>query len=244
MVKKKSSETKKIEVKKLQMNTVIVQVRGITPLVVHAWTNKAIGEMIAKQMHLDLFEQKAAKDPQQDYEQSLYKYVDEKGTEHWGFPATGFKAAMYTANSDLKKAKLSKLDGTTFRRACFILADGTEQRRIVIRLKDPDATETTPKAKAYIEQTFTQATDLIEVVGDPRMRMDMVRIGMQKTPDVRFRPEFVEWSATLRIEYNTDVLTEEIIGNLLYRAGLTVGIGEGRADLGWGRFEIVAGGGK
>ena len=147
-------------------------------------------------------------------------------------------------NSDLKKAKLSKLDGTTFRRACFILADGTEQRRIVIRLKDPDATETTPKAKAYIEQTFTQATDLIEVAGNPRMRMDMVRIGMQKTPDVRFRPEFVDWSATLRIEYNTDVLTEEIIGNLLYRAGQTVGIGEGRADLGWGRFEIVAGGGK
>ena len=63
--------------------------------------------------------------------------------------------------------------------------------------------------------------------------------------DLRSRPMYREWGATLRIRYDAGMLTEADIANLIARVGLQVGIGEGRPDskqsagLGFGLFEIV-----
>ncbi len=63
--------------------------------------------------------------------------------------------------------------------------------------------------------------------------------------DLRARPMFRPgWEATVRIRYDADMFTAEDVANLLYRAGMQVGIGEGRPDSkkscgqGWGLFEI------
>lgn len=63
--------------------------------------------------------------------------------------------------------------------------------------------------------------------------------------DLRCRPLYREWSATLRIRYDAGMLTAEDVVNLIARVGLQVGIGEGRPDskmsagLGFGLFEIL-----
>ena len=63
--------------------------------------------------------------------------------------------------------------------------------------------------------------------------------------DLRCRPMYREWSATLRIRYDAGMLTAEDVVNLIARVGLQVGIGEGRPDskmsagLGFGLFEIL-----
>lgn len=63
--------------------------------------------------------------------------------------------------------------------------------------------------------------------------------------DLRCRPLYREWSATLRIRYDAGMLTSDDVVNLIARVGLQVGIGEGRPDskmsagLGFGLFEIV-----
>lgn len=63
--------------------------------------------------------------------------------------------------------------------------------------------------------------------------------------DLRPRPMWREgWEATVRIRFDADQFTLEDVTNLLMRAGLQVGIGEGRPSspnskgMGWGMFSL------
>lgn len=82
--------------------------------------------------------------------------------------------------------------------------------------------------------------DLVEIIGVPTIREDMVRVGMG-TADIRFRAEFKEWYAILRIEHNANVLTAHEIFNLFKTAGFSVGVGEWRPerDGSFGRFDVA-----
>lgn len=71
--------------------------------------------------------------------------------------------------------------------------------------------------------------EYVEIKGTPNMREDMVRIGMG-TADIRYRPEFKEWEATLPIKYNADKISLEQIVNLFNLAGFGVGVGEWRPE--------------
>ncbi len=60
-------------------------------------------------------------------------------------------------------------------------------------------------------------------------RMDMVRTsGMSRTPDVRFRPMFEDWSVRLVLQF-ADSMPAQTVADLLNRAG-KVGIGEWRPE--------------
>lgn len=61
------------------------------------------------------------------------------------------------------------------------------------------------------------------------MREDTVRINMGKT-DLRYRPEYHDWSVELVVEYNSSVLTPAQIVNLVNLAGFSVGICEWRPE--------------
>jgi len=62
--------------------------------------------------------------------------------------------------------------------------------------------------------------------------------------DLRPRPMWREWEATVRIRFDADMFTLPDLANLLMRAGQQVGVGEGRPDsrkscgLGWGLFAL------
>lgn len=73
----------------------------------------------------------------------------------------------------------------------------------------------------------------------PRMREDMMRVGMGSV-DLRYRPEFEEWAATVDIEFDSELLTDQDVITLIDRAGFGVGIGEGRPEVGrdFGRFKV------
>lgn len=63
--------------------------------------------------------------------------------------------------------------------------------------------------------------------------------------DLRPRPMFRQWEAVVRLRFDLDQFTIEDVSNLLNRAGMQVGIGEGRPDsrkscgMGWGLFRIA-----
>jgi len=82
--------------------------------------------------------------------------------------------------------------------------------------------------------------ELSEIIGEPRMREDMVRVGMG-TADIRYRPEFPEWSTVLNIKYNADAISLEQIVNLFNLAGFGVGVGEWRPekDGQYGMFHVA-----
>lgn len=72
-----------------------------------------------------------------------------------------------------------------------------------------------------------------------RLREDPVRVGMGSA-DLRYRPEFTGWRATVTVEIDADLLRTEDVVNLVNRAGFGVGIGEWRPEKGgeYGRFEV------
>ncbi len=82
--------------------------------------------------------------------------------------------------------------------------------------------------------------EFVRIEGKPSMRSDMVRVGPQKSADVRFRAEFKEWKVRLRIRYNASVITPEQITYLYQVAGFAVGVGEGRPEKGrsWGMWSV------
>ena len=67
---------------------------------------------------------------------------------------------------------------------------------------------------------------LVALEGDPYMREDMVRLETG-VADIRYRPGFPEWAATLDITFNASLLALDSIVNLVNGAGQG-GVGEWR----------------
>jgi hypothetical protein len=70
---------------------------------------------------------------------------------------------------------------------------------------------------------------LCRLAGEPRMREDVVKVGMNGT-DLRYRPEFPEWSTVLEVTYVTSALTRSSVLSLIDAGGMGVGVGEWRPE--------------
>jgi len=68
-----------------------VKVIGDSPLIMHRWSEKAKKQMRDKQMG-KATQGKEPKDPEREYEESMYRH-----NGNYGFPSVGFKAAMVSA---------------------------------------------------------------------------------------------------------------------------------------------------
>lgn len=73
----------------MRLDVIRVTVKGITPLIVHAWDEKA-RRMMLDAMQGKKAKTKASKDPEADFEASRYRLPDGRD----GFPAVAFKAAI------------------------------------------------------------------------------------------------------------------------------------------------------
>lgn len=92
----------------------------------------------------------------------------------------------------------------------------------------------------YLRGAFHVPGELVAISGEPKMREDMVRVGMG-TADIRYRGEFVDWSAVVPVDLNERALSVEQVVNLFRIAGFSVGIGEWRPEKNgqYGRFDVV-----
>lgn len=68
---------------------------------------------------------------------------------------------------------------------------------------------------------------LIRIIGEPKMHEAMVRVGMG-VADIRYRPIYSPWSATLTVRFNAGMISDEQLFNLVQLAGLSEGVGEWR----------------
>lgn len=190
-----------VEIKDFQIKEVKIPIVGISPLIVHKWSEKAMRQIQDKQAGKAKNKKHDTRNPEEEVE--LAKHKSPKGFE--GFPAAGFKAAM------IRGAKM-----------------------IGMVMKD---TQTSFFIKADCEET-----QLIKIAGKARMRTDMVRVGMGSA-DIRYRPEYLNWGATLRIEYNEGVVSLDQLFQLVKAAGYGCGVGEMRPEKGkfnFGRFQLEA----
>lgn len=106
---------------------------------------------------------------------------------------------------------------------------------------------TLAKLSVFVEADGFDAVDgipLIKLVAKKPEKVEMAVRNQTGVADIRVRPMWREWSATLRINFDADQFTMSDVTNLVNRVGMQVGIGEGRPDsresagLGWGTFKI------
>lgn len=179
----KATEPSVIEIPPIEVRTYVFRIIGDSPLICHAWSQKAKLEMLDKQMG-KARGKKEPKNPDQDYEGAFYRLPD--GAP--GFPTIAFKAAAVNA--------ARQVEGLTM---------------------------------TFLRGAFHTVGELVAIEGTPRMREDMVRVGMG-TADIRFRPEWAEWTINLVVRLNTRSLTLEQLVHLFNQAGFSVGVGEWRPE--------------
>lgn len=75
----------------------------------------------------------------------------------------------------------------------------------------------------------------------PRMRTDTVPVGMGGT-DLRYRPEFLRWGVSLKVQFNTRAISQDQLVNLFNLGGFSVGVGDWRVEKDGdnGRFQVVS----
>ena len=120
----KKPEAQTITLPALNIQYMQLRLRGDSPLICHAWSEKAKREMLDKQMK-KAKQAKEAKDPQADYEQSLYKAPG----GGFGFPAVAFKNAAVDACSSIAGVTKVEARGAFHIVGDMVKIDGTPTPR-------------------------------------------------------------------------------------------------------------------
>jgi hypothetical protein len=165
---------------------------------------------------------KGKKRAAKDFEAN-FKEAQHRATKGWcGIPASALRNALVDA------CRIVNYHKTIAKKAIFIEADGF------------DAVEGTPLVRLYADSKGK----LMDA--KPKHVEHTVR-NATGVADIRVRAMFESWQAKVRVRFDADLFTPADVANLMLRAGLQVGIGEGRADspnscgMGWGHFECVRG---
>jgi hypothetical protein len=105
------------------------------------------------------------------------------------------------------------------------------------------AVELPETSKAQIGRLTWVLGRYVHIYGYPKLYMAPVRNSdINHTPDIRTRVIVPEWCAEVTISFVQPKLTQNAIANLLYNAGLIIGIGDGRQEKGtlsFGQFHLV-----
>lgn len=206
-----------IEIVPLDIKRVKIRIVGDSPLLVHAWSDKAKKMMLDAQMGKTKTKAKEKKDPFSDFVNSMYwiEGKPEKDTPEafaesvqagakWGFPVGAIKQAANSAAYRLKWVK----NQMELRGAYFLKSEHGS---------------------------------LGEIKGSiPQIREDMVRVGMG-TADIRYRAVYENWYMDFILEYNASGgMSLEQILNCINAGGYACGIGEWRPekDGDFGRFHV------
>jgi hypothetical protein len=207
---------KTITLPKLDIGQVDITIVGETPLIVHAWSQKAKQDMLDKMTGVPKPGTKPPKDPWREFQDSLYRLDD--GT--YGFPSVAFKSAAVAA--------CTSVEGVTkvgARQAFRMVGEQIEIPSVFLLDGAP----------------LMSRHDLVRIAGsEPEMREDPVRLN-GVTSDLRYRGQFWPWHVRLTIAYNRGVLSLDEIVNLINIAGFAVGIGEWRPekDGQYGSFRVA-----
>ena len=200
--------------------TVEIHIKGTAPYVQNAFSKKA-REMMREKQAAGPTAAKGKKREAKDFD-AAYREAQHRSTQGWpGIPAAAIKNALVDSCVVVGYHK------TKAKKAIFVEADGF------------DAVEGTPLLRLYNVGKTKKLQNAV-----PRHVEHMVKLP-NGVADIRVRAMFDNWQSKIRIRFDADMFTAADIANLMLRAGMQVGIGEGRADspsgcgMGWGHFECV-----
>lgn len=199
---KKSETMRKESAQAPIYNPFAFWITGETPLICHAWSEKARREMLDKQLKVVRAKGKTPRDPEQDFVDSLY----ELPSGGYGFPVTGVKKSLRDAAH--KDKGINKTDVGSALWLNFAM--------ISVRTALAGAICDLPLIRIH--------------AGEPQMREDMVRFGsgVTKTSSLAYRGQFWPWAMKIVGRVNTSALPVATLSFLVSEAGRSVGLGEWR----------------
>ncbi len=189
--------------KRPDFKTFSVWLVGDTPLITHAWSEKARREMLQKQVKATRGG-RDARDPEEDFASSLY----DMGDGSYGFPAMGVKNCILSAAHKDKGVARSAVMA-----ALWLNAEMVRTRPAL--------------AGAICDMP------LIRIHGtQPEKREDMVKIGsgLNKTANLSYRAQFTTWAMRVTGRFNATAVTPDALAFLIQEAGMSSGLGEWRNE--------------
>jgi hypothetical protein len=210
-------EVRSVTIAPPKIERAVYRLRGTAPLVIAAFSFKAQTAMKAKHEAGSTAGTKRKRE-KRNFSDDVYQAL------HISMPTPGFPDGWFGFNATgLKLALVSACRTVGFKMTLaklgiFVEADGVDKLSGVplIRIQSPSPYEESIAPARNANGGF----------------------------DLRARPMWREWWMDVSINFDADMFELNDIANLLMRAGLQVGIGEGRADskqscgTGWGFFAV------
>lgn len=210
-MKKKETEKAEITLKPIKIKEVEITIKGISPLIVNNFNEKCQRQILETQMKIA--KEKQPRNPIEDFMRALY----------WLTPMP----AEFTEESFEKALKEGARFGFPAKGIKASIASGAYRNGMT-------------KDKVSIYGAFFIPEELVEIKYDEVvMRQDYARIAKGGT-DVRFRPEFKNWSMTFKMKYNENTYSLEQLLNFMNLGGFSCGLGEMRIEKGgnFGSYEV------
>jgi hypothetical protein len=228
------SNAAQLTIKQLDAETICVPILGTAPLISHNWSAKA------RQAMLDNMQgrksPKTAKDPQAEYESSLYRIFKEAPAR---VPARRTTAgAQRRSGVTARTTKTETVEAYGFPVIAFKAATVS-----AAAFYDKSVTKVALRQMLFFKGILTKADhqELVEVCGEPEMREDPVKVGISGH-DLRYRAQFWPWTAELTVTYVRSTIDRASVVSLIDAGGLGVGVGEWRPerDGAFGTYRIDA----
>lgn len=234
--------TKKIEtveIKPIKMVTSPITIVGDTPLVVHKWSFKALMEMLGDSK----LKKKIQRNPAAEAAASLY-WMDEERDPFPSLPYTMIDGGLQMYQELLDKYQ--EYTEEDFIRDAQGARFGFPAAAIKKAAISTVFRNGMSKDKVSLQGAFFIAGEgenqLIEIKSPtpPVVRQDYVRVGMGSA-DIRYRPQFTEWSIDASITYNENSkINLQDVFNMINMGGQLNGLGEMRIEKGgnFGTFHV------
>jgi hypothetical protein len=222
--KKTTSEsTIVVSIPRIRFQTAAVKIIGTSPLVTNPMSKKAMKAIEDKQQGVPKTKKHDIRNPWQDFFESLYWITEPpeecseeswdsvKETARFGFHVGGIKDCAVMA-----AVRRGLVKNGPVGRGLFNILGAVEDRLY---------------GKQVIE---------IRSSSPPKLRVDCLKPPMQNA-DMRYRPQFNDWSMEFVVKYEEGTINLEQILNWYQLAGFSVGLGESRAEKSgdsWGSFEL------
>ena len=211
MKKKETEKNESVILKPIKIKEVEITIKGISPLVVNNFNEKCQQQILDTQMKKA--KEKQLRNPIEDFMRACY-WLTPMPKE---FTEEAFEKALKEGAKFGFPAKGIKAGAVS----------GAYRNKLT-----PD--------KVSLQGAFFIPEEMLEIkYGELVMRQDYVRIAHNGT-DVRFRPEFRDWSITFKMRYNENAYSLEQILNFINYGGFSCGLGEMRTEKGgnFGSYEV------
>lgn len=183
-----------------------VRILGDTPIIVNNFSEKA-KQQIRDTQQKKAKQPRAAKEPDKDFLQSLYRLPSGDG---FGIPARAIKAALVTAANDVNLMK------TVIKRVVRVIPVNGDPNDVdaLVKIDAPPIL----KPLSEFDKLYWDKLAFEHKHGC-YMREDPVRLA-QGQADLRYRACFPHWSATFRVMFLQHLLSVEQLYGLIEAAGM------------------------